>query len=128
MGEWGPSIHLSRNVCLEGGATGVSVAPRVGVLGRHGLVKPISHVSGGAGMSKDSGPAAAHSGSCSWANARSGQTSLADRVLAVEPFRSHRADPFGSRPPARSLKTAGVASATGAARGRRGACPTANRG
>lgn len=36
MCEWGPSIHLSRNACLEGGATGVSVAPRVGVLGRHG--------------------------------------------------------------------------------------------
>ena len=31
-----PSIHLSRNLCLDGGATGVSVAPRVGVLGRHG--------------------------------------------------------------------------------------------
>ena len=31
-----PSIHLSRKVCLEGCTTGVSVAPRVGVLGRHG--------------------------------------------------------------------------------------------
>ena len=36
MCEWGPSIHVSRKVCLEGCTTGVSVALRVGVLGRHG--------------------------------------------------------------------------------------------